>query len=408
MLALTLCALPAQAASQANGLVILFTDYGNDSLYVGSLKGAIYAKNGEARIDTLTNSVPAFDLVAGAHLLMEGCMPYPKGTTFSCVVDPGVGTDRKCIVLETKAGHRFVAPDNGLLTLVADRYGVAELRECTNPELWLMRDISTTFHGRDIFGPVAGALAGGVPMAEVGDKLESMVRIDIPVNRVEANTLHGSVMREDPYGNLITTIRGEELRALGIAPGDRIAVIIGDASYSAPWVTTYGSVPEGERLIVLQSSGFVECAINQRSMAKAVGQGVHAPVTMRKALAATVRFGIYPTTNRPTAGYQAAAIPGTSDTLFLKEEPAFTNSDIQTANASQRDGLWNVQFRMTEEASERFYTFTKQNVNKKIAIVIDDRVISAPHVNEAIRGNGEISGNFTRAEAERVANGLGK
>ena len=165
-----LAALPGWAAAP-NGLVVLLTDFGADAVYVGALKGAMYTKFPEIRIDAISNSVPPFDVVAGAHMLAEAANEFPLGTTFCCVVDPGVGTDRKRIVLETKTGHCFVGPDNGLLSLVAHRYGLAELREIANPKLFRQGEMSQTFHGRDVFGPVAAARAGGVARGEVGPEL---------------------------------------------------------------------------------------------------------------------------------------------------------------------------------------------------------------------------------------------
>ncbi|MBN2311669.1 MAG: SAM-dependent chlorinase/fluorinase [Candidatus Hydrogenedentes bacterium] len=273
----------APATVEANGLAILLTDYGADSIYVGMLKGAMYSTWLGARIDAITNSVPPFDIVTGAYVLAEACGAYPPGTTFCCVVDPGVGTARKCIVLRTKAGHTFVAPDNGLLTAVAERYGVAAVRECTNESLFYGKGSSSTFHGRDIFGPVAAALACGVRFEDVGPALERLVRLDLPRARIEGGVAHGAVVRADDYGNLVTNLTAAQLGELGIARGDRVAVTIGDAAFTAPYVHTYGSVGEGERLVLLQSSGFVECAINLGSLAEAVGAGPGADVALRKA-----------------------------------------------------------------------------------------------------------------------------
>jgi S-adenosylmethionine hydrolase len=279
-IALTLMSVGAWATP--NGLVILHTDYGNDSLYVGILRGSIYSKFVDARIDTLTNSVPSFDIVAGAYLLAEACKEYPTGTTFCCVVDPGVGTPRKCIVLKTKRGQYFVAPDNGLLHEVAQRYGMEELREATNTALWREGINSSTFHGRDIFGPVSASLASGVPMKDVGPVLKKMVELDVPGTRVEDGVVHGTVVRSDPYGNLITNLSRSNLEQIGLKRGDRVKVQIGKQTYTAPLASTYSDVPEGERLVLIQSVGLVECAINQGSLKDVLGEGLHAEVTMRK------------------------------------------------------------------------------------------------------------------------------
>lgn len=281
-----LCVVPLGIGAESpetNGLVILLTDYGTDSIYVGILKGAMYSRSTELKIDSITNDVPPFDVEAGAHLLLEGVQTYPPGTVFCCVVDPGVGTSRKPIVLATENGWYFVAPDNGLLTGVAARYGVAEIRQITNESLGHPGARSTTFHGRDTFGPVAAALAAGARLEDVGPKMEDMVKIDLPESRVEDGAARGRVIRVDVYGNLVTNIRAEALEQLGIGRGDGVDIVIGDDRYSAPYVKTYGEVPPGDRLVVIQSSGYVELAANMDRLAEILGEGLHAEVTLRKA-----------------------------------------------------------------------------------------------------------------------------
>lgn len=272
----------AEGDFRPNGRVILLTDYGADSVYVGILKGVIYSHYPQARVDSITNSIPPFDVLSGAYVLAEACGVFPKGTVFCCVVDPGVGTSRKCIALKTNKGHLFVGPDNGLLSLVAEQEGIADVRECTNKTLWRDQYPSHTFQGRDIFGPVAAALASGVPLTNVGPKLDRLVALEVPRSRIEDDTVHGVVIRADTYGNLITNIRAKDLQTLGLRVGDSLQVTVGQASYAAPWVATYADVPEGKRLVLIQSAGFVECATNLRSLVEELGEGLRAPVTITK------------------------------------------------------------------------------------------------------------------------------
>ncbi|HEO71054.1 MAG TPA: hypothetical protein ENN80_07305 [Candidatus Hydrogenedentes bacterium] len=279
--ALVVCvvvAVTAYAEVTPNGLVILLTDYGADSFYVGSLKGAIYKKFPEARIDAITNSVPKFDIATGAHMLMEAAQEFPVGTVFCCVVDPGVGSERKCIAIETDMGHLLVGPDNGLLSLVAEAYGLREIRQCTNQDLWREGKLTHTFHGRDIFGPVAACLAKGVPLADVGERLESLTKVDLGKSTIEGNTVRGVVTRIDGYGNVITNITYEDLLKLRCDDGDVVNVAIGQASFEAPLVRRYSSVDEGARLGLIQSLGYLEFAINMGSLAEAVDASVGAPV----------------------------------------------------------------------------------------------------------------------------------
>ena len=275
---------PAHADEfKPNGLVILMTDYGTDSIYMGIIRGAIYSKFPDAKVNDLTNAVSPFDITAGAYLLVEAAGEYPKGTVFVSIVDPGVGTPRKSIVLETNNGYCFVGPDNGLTTLVAEKFGVKQIRELTNKDLWRAETTSTVFHGRDIFGPVGASLASGVPVEKCGPTLDSLTKLDIARSKVENAAATGTVMRTDPYGNVITNITSTDLKTLNIALGDAIEITIGSEQWTAPFKRTYAEVPVGSRLVVVQSSGFVECAINKGSLEDTIKQGFGAAVTVRKA-----------------------------------------------------------------------------------------------------------------------------
>ncbi|MDZ4859456.1 MAG: SAM-dependent chlorinase/fluorinase [Candidatus Hydrogenedentes bacterium] len=266
-----------------NGLVILMTDYGTDSIYVGIIKGAMYTKFPGVRVDDLSNSVPPFDITAGAYLLVEAAGEYPLGTVFVTIVDPGVGTPRKPVVVETKNGYCFVGPDNGMLTLIAERFGIKQARELTNKELWRAETTSTVFHGRDIFGPVGASLANGVAVESAGPALEKITMLDIKRSTVEHGVAKGTVIRTDPYGNVITNIAVADLEALGVQLGDTLEVTVGKSAWSAPFKRTYAEVSEGQRLVVVQSSGFVECAINKGSLTGAIQEGFGAEVAVRKA-----------------------------------------------------------------------------------------------------------------------------
>lgn len=279
---LTMIPVTYAESSAANGLVVMLTDYGADSIYVGAIKGAMYTKNPAVRIDAISNSVPPFDVLAGAYMLAEVCGEFPAGTTFCCVVDPGVGTPRKCIVLETNAGQRFVAPDNGLLSIAAERFGVKQIREAANTAFWRAGAMSSTFHGRDVFGPVAAMLAGGEPLENAGPELKDLMRLEAAQARVGGGAAKGVVIREDTYGNLITNITAKDLEQLSIKPGETVQITIGKTCFDAPWKTTYADVPEGQKLVLIQSIGLLECAVNKGSLAKTTGEGLHAPVVLRK------------------------------------------------------------------------------------------------------------------------------
>ena len=277
------CVLSAHvAATTSNGLAVLLTDYGADSIYVGVLKGAMYSKNQAVRIETITNSIPNYDITAGAYILVEACKQWPAGTAFCCVVDPGVGTARRPIAIETNTGQFFVGPDNGLLSLVVARDGIKAAHELTNEKYHGPNARSSTFHGRDIFGPVTAALAGGADIADLGPRVEDLVNLDFPQPRVDDDTIHGAVIRADGYGNLVTNIPAGLMSEIGLKKGDDVDVTIGKTRFTAPYRDTYADVPVGARLLCAQSIGMVEAAINQGDLAAAIGEGVHAEVVVKK------------------------------------------------------------------------------------------------------------------------------
>lgn len=281
-MAMFLMAGSAMAAQGPNGLIVLLTDYGSDSVYVGALKGAIYSKYPEARIDSITHAIPPFDITTGAFMLMETCKEFPAGTTFCAIVDPGVGTARKGAVLRTQSGHYFIGPDNGLLWLVAQRMGIAELYECSNRALWREGQLSHTFHGRDIFGPVSAAVAKGTPLSEVGGKLDKLTALPLSASTSEPGKVTGESIWNDPYGNIITNISFEDLDKAGFQENEVVTVTLDQSTFDAPLKKTYSDVPEGERLGVIQSLGFLEFAINMGSLADQLKAGAHAKITVVK------------------------------------------------------------------------------------------------------------------------------
>lgn len=252
-----------------NGLIVLLTDYGQRDYYVGALKGVIYSIYPNARIDAITYYVTPFNIWEGAYTLALAAKEFPRGTVFVAVVDPGVGTDRKNIVIETRDGKFFVAPDNGLLTFVVEEMGVVGVREIKNKAY--MRPIessSSTFHGRDIFGPVGAYLAAGVPMNQLGPEMKEFVKLEIPRARVRNGKILGQVVRIDRYGNVIANISDHHLKELGIKRGELLSLTLGGHTFHVRFVGTYGDVPKGEKLCHLESHKLLEVAINMGHLAK--------------------------------------------------------------------------------------------------------------------------------------------
>ncbi len=261
-----------------NGNVALLTDYGAQDFYVGALKGAILSACPSARVIDLSHDVPAYDIRLAAIELWDASREFPDGTVFVAIVDPGVGTTRRPVILQTAKGNWFVGPDNGIFTIVDREMGPSVYREITNREWMRPGEISATFQGRDIFGPAAGSLACGDPFADAGPVVKDPVRLKLPPPRREGNDLIGEVFFADRYGNLQTNINRAAFDSLGIAAGGMVRIEIAGKAEVAPLVKTYGEVPTGSLLILVASTGRIEVAMNQASAAAHFGAGPASPV----------------------------------------------------------------------------------------------------------------------------------
>lgn len=249
-------------------LVAVLTDYGTADFYVGALQGAMYTVNPQLRITTITHQIEPFNVAEGSFVLAQAAREFPPGTVFLAVVDPGVGTQRRSIVMESLDRKLFVAPDNGLLTGVMDEFGMARAFEITNPGVMRQGKASTTFHGRDIYGPVAARLAGGIDPADVGPEIVDLVRLPLNKVRREGSVITGSVAHVDRYGNLITNIPGEMIKEKNFETGRLIHITINDKLITATFAKTYGDVSEGAWLALVNAQNFLEIARNLRNAAK--------------------------------------------------------------------------------------------------------------------------------------------
>lgn len=271
--------------------VVFQSDFGG-----GVMHGIARGVSRDIYIDDLSHSIPDFDIRAAARSL-AGAAPYwPAGTVFVSVVDPGVGTPRKSVVLQTESGHYFVTPDNGTLELVADRLGIAAMREIDESVNRLAgSEWSHTFHGRDVYSYTGARLAAGViSFEQVGPLLESaVVRIGDPVARVEDGVAHGHVITNGArgFGNVGTNIDLDDFNLLGIeenVESARVTIRAGDTvAYDAvvPYVRTFGEVPLGEAMLYVNSRHFMGIALNQASFTAAhgIGTGPEWTLEIRKA-----------------------------------------------------------------------------------------------------------------------------
>ena len=231
------------------GPIALLTDFGNNDPFVGIMKGVILSIAPKAQIVDLCHGVPPQDVRTAAFHLRVSSTYFPKGTLFVIVVDPGVGTARKVLWART-AKHQFLAPDNGVLSWVDEP--LVELREVSNHKLYLNK-VSSTFHGRDIFAPVAGRLARGTAPSLLGPEAKPSWAIDFPAVEYEKGLVRGEIIGFDRFGNAVTNIPRES-----ILDGARIQYAGSDLGALSP---TYAGRPSGSVMAIVGSSGFLELAV---------------------------------------------------------------------------------------------------------------------------------------------------
>lgn len=254
--------------------IVFMTDFGTVDDSVPICKGVMYSVMPEVRIVDLSHQVTPFSILDGARFLFGATPYYPAGTIFTVVIDPGVGSMRKAVVIQSKRGQFFVLPDNGLITLVADRDGLEAAREITNPDWMIGKALSSTFHGRDIFSPAGAHLARGDDWTQVGPAMDvkSLVRLDLQAPKLDAQGLQGEVIATDgPFGNLVTNVDAEDFLKLGYQRGDTVPITIGEKKLQLPFVRTFSDVGLGKPLIYIDSRGRFGLAVNQGSFAAIYG-----------------------------------------------------------------------------------------------------------------------------------------
>ena len=253
-------------------LVALYSDFGHGDAYAGVLRGLIKSLSPEAEVVDICHEVPRGDRFAGALMLLSAVPYLPKGTIHLCVVDPGVGTERKVIAVRA-GGHTFVAPDNGVLAPVVEALGgVSESRYLTNEKLQRLRR-SATFHGRDVMAPVVAHLVRGIDFAQVGDVAGLLADLPGFAPAVDADRVSGRVLHVDHFGNLVTNLLPSEVPGGGAAWD-----LAGGERPVDGWARTYGDAPVGGTLVYEGSVGFLEVAVREGSAADALGLGAGASV----------------------------------------------------------------------------------------------------------------------------------
>jgi len=290
LLAMMLLAAIATAAPQDvpkyPPTIVFMTDFGTLDDSVPICKGVMYSISPAVRIVDLSHQVTPFSILDGTRFL-EGATPYyPAGTVFVVVIDPGVGSTRRAVIIESKRGQYFVLPDNGLITLVADRDGLESVHEITNTDWMIGKALSSTFHGRDIFSPAGAHVARGDDWTQAGPALDlkSLVRLDLESAKIDERGLHGEVIATDgPFGNLVTNVNAEDFLKLGYRRGQTVPLAIGEKKINLPFVKTFSDVPLKKPLIYVDSRGHLGLAVNQGSFAAVYGVEVPVKFTIPRA-----------------------------------------------------------------------------------------------------------------------------
>jgi S-adenosylmethionine hydrolase len=260
----------------ARSIITLTTDYGTNDHLVGALKGVILKINPEANIVDITHNVTPYDLLDGALAIGSAYSYFPARTIHIVVVDPGVGTDRRPLLVSGETQY-FVAPDNGVLSLVYEREESLVVRHA-NVEHYYLQPVSKTFHGRDIFAPIAAWLSKGSQSASMGDEITDYKKFAMPKPKAGEGGLKGVVLRVASFGNLVTNFRAEDLPAQALENGE-VQFQLGNQTVRK-LVDTFAKGAPGEAFAYVGSNGFVEIGINRGNASRSMGIGRGIQVTL--------------------------------------------------------------------------------------------------------------------------------
>lgn len=256
--------LPYHGSNGETHIITLTTDFGLDDPFVGVMKGAILGIAPEVQIVDITHSIPSHNILQASLILRNSYCFFPKGTVHVVVVDPGVGSSRRPILVVTKR-YFFIGPDNGALSLASELEDQVQVFHLTSRKHFL-NPVSNTFHGRDIFSPVAAWLSRGTAPDLLGERVASLVKLDFPRVRRNGNTLTALVLYTDKFGNLVTNISAQDLSG---PEKDSLPFVIqlGDKMISQLRPSYAGAAP-GEIFSIWGSSGLLEISMNQASAAE--------------------------------------------------------------------------------------------------------------------------------------------
>lgn len=271
------------ATASPHSTIVFMTDFGTANDAVAICKAVMLGILPDARIMDITHQVTPYSIEEAARFLAGVTPYYPAGTVFVAVIDPGVGTSRKAVIVKSKKDQLFVLPDNGLITPVIERDGMEGAREITNTGWMIGDNVSSTFHGRDIFSPAGAHLAAGWDYTLAGPEVTELVRLTPKVATVTEKGIDGEVIGlDDPFGSLITDIPADEFKKLGYAYGDKLTVLLNKRPFPLPYEKTFMEVAVGEPLLYIDSRGRVALALNEKNFSQVNKITPPVPITIPK------------------------------------------------------------------------------------------------------------------------------
>ena len=260
--------------------VTFLTDFGLVDDFVGTCHGVIKRLAPEVEIIDITHGISPQAVLQGA-LVLRNTIPYMPEGVHLAVVDPGVGSSRRPLVLRDAAGRLYVGPDNGLLVPAAETNGIESAHELANAA-FALESVSRTFHGRDLFAPAAAHLALGIEPAELGPPLalDALVRLDVPVAEVDEHTVRAAVLYVDRFGNMQLNLTRDDLESVGVAPGTRFELEVAGERYYATAARTFADARPGEIVLYEDSYRNIAIAINRGSAAEMFTAHAGQPLTL--------------------------------------------------------------------------------------------------------------------------------
>ncbi|MEM3703501.1 MAG: SAM-dependent chlorinase/fluorinase [Candidatus Bathyarchaeia archaeon] len=245
-------------------LITLTTDFGLTDPYVAEIKAVIFRINPDVKIVDISHQIEKFNIRMGAYVLAAATPHFPRGTIHVAIVDPGVGTKRKPILIETKDSF-FIGPDNGVLALAAEKQGIKHVYEIANPK-YMLPKISATFHGRDIFAPAAAFLSKGVSPSEFGLEIHQIVKPKFAKIFRRGPMLVGEIVHVDGFGNIVTNFTAKELESFGVK--ESVNIKIRESTLTLKLCEAYGEVEDKKPLAIIGSHDFLEISVNRGNAAE--------------------------------------------------------------------------------------------------------------------------------------------